>query len=77
MTKIKYGSRRERFVNVAEARTQAILNRIRILGNCSNKNLYEYQPEEIDKIFRALQEQLNETKSKFAKKENKTFKLQL
>jgi hypothetical protein len=75
MTKVKYSSKRERFVNVAEARTQAILNRIRILGNCSNKNLYEYYPEEIDKIFRAIQEQLNETKSKFAKKKDKKFQL--
>lgn len=75
MTKIKYSSRRERFMNVAEARTQAILNRIRILGNCSNKSLYEYYPEEIDKIFRAIQEQLNLTKIKFTKKENKRFEL--
>lgn len=75
MTKIKYSSRRERFVNVAEARTQTIINRIRILGNCSNKNLYEYSPDEIDKIFRAIQNQLMETKSKFETKRSSKFKL--
>lgn len=75
MVKVKYSSNRERFINVAEARTQAILERIRILGNCSNKSLYEYSPEEIDKIFKAIQEQLTQTKTKFAKKENKRFEL--
>lgn len=75
MTKIKYSSRRERFVNVAEARTQAIIDKIRILGNCSNKNLYEYSPDEIDKIFRAIQNQLIETKSKFETKRSSKFKL--
>lgn len=75
MTKIKYNSNRERFIGVAEARTQAILDKIRILGNCSNKNLYNYFPEEIDKIFKAIQDQLNQTKMKFAVKKKKDFKL--
>lgn len=75
MVKVKYNSKRERFINVAEARTQAIINRIRILGNCSNKNLYEYSPDEIDKIFRAIQNQLLETKSKFETKRSSKFKL--
>lgn len=75
MVKIKYSSKRERFINVAEARTQTIINRIRILGNCSNKNLYEYSPDEIDKIFRAIQNQLIETKSRFETKRSSKFKL--
>jgi len=75
MAKVKYNSNRERFINVAEARTQAILEKIRILGNCSNKTLYDYSPEEIDRIFRAIQEQLTQTKAKFAKKENIKFEL--
>lgn len=75
MVKIKYSSKRERFINVAEARTRSILDRIRILGNCSNKSLYEYTPEEIDRIFRAIQEQLSQTKAKFSRKEEKKFQL--
>lgn len=75
MAKIKYSSKRERFVNVAEARTQTTINKIRILGNCSNKSLYEYSPDEIDKIFRAIQNQLTETKSKFEIKKSNKFKL--
>lgn len=75
MPKRRYSSKRERFVNVAEARTQAILDKIRILGNCSNRSLYEYSPEEIDKIFKAIQEQLNHTKQRFYRKERRKFEL--
>lgn len=75
MPKKKYTSRRERFLNVAETRTKAVLEKIRILGNCSNKALYEYSQEEIDKIFRALQNQLNETKARFVAKREREFKL--
>ncbi|MBI2031113.1 MAG: hypothetical protein HYT08_00705 [Candidatus Levybacteria bacterium] len=75
MPKRTYATKRERFVNVAEARTQAILDKIRILGHCSNKSLYEYEPEEIDKIFRTIQNQLSETKTRFSQKRIKEFKL--
>lgn len=66
MSKKKYQNSRERFLEVAEARTNSVLNRIRILGHCSNKQLYEYNPEEIHKIFRTIEKQLNQTKQKFS-----------
>jgi hypothetical protein len=75
MTKQKFTSKRERFLHVAEARTNVILEKIRILGNCSNRSLYEYNKEEIDKIFKAVQEKLNETKARFVVKKEKGFKL--
>jgi len=57
--------RASRFRRVAERRTDAVLRSIRILGNCSNKSSYQYSDEEISKIFRAIEEQLRITKSKF------------
>ena len=33
---------RERFVRIAKARTQKIIDTIRLLGNCSNSYAYEY-----------------------------------
>lgn len=75
MAKKKYENKRERFLSVAERRTDKVLERIRILGNCSNKNLYEYKKEEINKIFRAIQNQLHETKLLFNEnKKKKKFK---
>lgn len=75
MPKQKFTSKRERFLSVAETRTNAILEKIRVLGNCSNKSLYEYNKEEIDKIFKAIQDKLNETKTRFIVKREKEFKL--
>jgi len=75
MPKQKFTSKRERFLSVAETRTNAILEKIRVLGNCSNKSLYEYNKDEIDKIFRAIQDKLNETKTRFIVKREKEFKL--
>jgi len=51
MGKKKFDNPRERFLEVAEARTNAILDKIRVLGHCSNKSLYSYTQEEINKIF--------------------------
>ena len=35
-------TKREKFVRIAEARTNKIINMIQLLGNCSNQSLYEY-----------------------------------
>ena len=42
---------RERFKRLASMRTEEVLNRLRILGHCSNRQAYEYGEEEISKIF--------------------------
>jgi hypothetical protein len=75
MPKQKFSSKRERFLKVAEARTNAVLEKIRVLGNCANRSLYEYKEEEVNKIFKAIKEAINETELKFKTKKNKKFYL--
>lgn len=58
-------SREERFVRIAEARTNKIINMIRLLGNCANKGNYEYTDDEVKKIFNAIELELKLTKGKF------------
>lgn len=58
-------TKRERFVRIAEARTNKILEMMRLLGNCSSKGNYEYSEEDIKKIFGALERELRNTKNKF------------
>ena len=58
-------TKRERFVRIAEARTNKILEMMRLLGNCSSKGNYEYAEEDIKKIFGALERELKNTKNKF------------
>lgn len=67
-------TKRKNFLRLAQIRTEAILERIRILGNCSNRSTYDYTEEEISKIFSAIDEQLRVVKTKF-KKTRRGFKL--
>ena len=55
----------QRFKRLAEPRTKAVLNKLRILGNCSSKRLYSYSQEDIDKIFSTINKQVKEVRSKF------------
>jgi hypothetical protein len=68
-------SRHERFKRLASKRTNEILEKIRILGNCSNKSSYEYTEEEINKIFSEIDKQLKLTKAKFLAGRRERFKL--
>lgn len=77
MGKKKFNNPRERFLESAEARTNSVLNAIRILGHCSNKSLYNYNPEEINKIFKTIEDELNQTKTKFKLEESKKRRFKL
>ena len=57
--------KREKFVKLAEARTNKTLNMINLIGNLSNKSLYKYSDEDVTEIFRAIQEELNSAKRRF------------
>ena len=59
-------SKREKFVRIAEARTNKIIDMIRLLGNCSNKSNYDYTDADIQKIFLAIDNELKTTKLKFS-----------
>jgi len=68
--------KKERFVRIAENRTNKILEQLRLLGNCSNKNNYFYTDEDVKKIFSVIDVELKNTKARFNAKSNKEkFKL--
>lgn len=64
-------TKRERFVRLAEARTNKIIDMIQLLGNCSNTSAYEYSQQDIEQIFSAIEFELREAKKKFNRVENK------
>jgi hypothetical protein len=41
------------------------MNDIRLIGNLSNRSAYTYADEDVRKIFRTLQKELDAAKSKF------------
>ena len=55
----------ERFKRVALARANAVLEKLRLLGNCSNKRIYHYSDEEVNRIFSAINKQAKLARDKF------------
>jgi ABC-type Fe3+-hydroxamate transport system substrate-binding protein len=65
----------QRFERLAVLRTNAVLDRLRILGNLSNRQMYKYSEEDVDKIFSAINQQIKEAKSRFNSRKREKFKL--
>lgn len=68
-------NKRERFKKLAEYRTNEVLKKLKVLGNCANKSAYEYTDEEVGKIFYEIERKVKEIKSKFSSGKHKEFKL--
>jgi len=60
-------TKRERFVRLAENRTNKIINMVQLLGNCSNTSIYEYSDSDIEQIFGAIETAVRDAKRKFTK----------
>lgn len=57
--------KRDKFVKLAEGRTQAALDAIRKLGNLSNARAYEFTQSDVKKIIKALREATADVERKF------------
>ncbi len=57
--------RRDNFKRLASARTNEVLRRLKILGNCANRSHYDYSEEEVAKIFSEIERRVREVKAKF------------
>ena len=64
-------TKREKFVRLAEARTNKIIDMVQLLGNCSNASAYDYTQQDVEKIFSAIETEVREAKKKFNKIESK------
>ena len=64
-------TKRERFVRLAEARTNRVLDDLRLLGNCSSKSNYQYTDDDVRKIFNAIEKELKQTKARYQGGEGK------
>jgi len=67
--------KRERFKRLAVYRTNEILRRLKVLGNCANRSAYDYSEEDINKIFSEIERRIKEVKAKFHFPREKKFKL--
>jgi len=72
------GTKREKFRELAESRTNKALDAIGRLGNLSNRTLYEWEETEVRKILKALKDAVSDVEGRFASPKGKTdakFKL--
>lgn len=58
-------AKRQKFIELAEARMTKTLKDIQLIGNLSNRSAYEYTDADIKKIFSTLQQALNASKARF------------
>ncbi len=65
----------DRFRRLATARTNEVLRRLKILGNCANRQVYAYTEKDVEKIFSAIDRKVKETRSKFHPAREDKFKL--
>ena len=70
-------SKAEAFKRIVEPRVRKVLKALRLVGNCSNRGNYEYNSEQIEKIFIRISESLIDTEKLFtkSKKEQELFVL--
>jgi hypothetical protein len=70
--------KREKFVELAENRTRNAIRMIRVIGKLGNRNAYEYDDTDVQKIVRALSREVEALKLRMSStggKETVDFKL--
>jgi hypothetical protein len=71
-------SKREKFVELAENRTRNAIKAIRVIGKLGNKNAYQFDDSDVQKIVRALTKEVDALKARMSStggKEAVDFKL--
>lgn len=58
-------TKRDKFVRLAEARTNKTIKMIQLLGNLSDKRSYEFSDKDIATIFNAIDKELKMARQKF------------
>lgn len=58
--------KRQKFVELAEARVNKTLKDLQLIGNLSNRSAYEFTDADVRKMFSALQKALNGAKARFS-----------
>ena len=64
--KAKKETKRERFVRVAEMRTQKVLDDLKALSKCARHDCYEFSDEDVVRIFEEIEKELLSAKDSFA-----------
>ena len=64
-----------RFKRVVQKRVQNVLDGLRRLSQCSNKRMYQWNDEQLAKIWSAIDQELTSCKGAFKNAKSEQFKL--
>ena len=67
-------TKEKRFRRVAEKRIQRVIDSIRSLSHCSNKRMYQWNDEQLKKIWAAIDRELKKCKESFENSEPEEFR---
>jgi hypothetical protein len=71
---------RDRFVRLAEARTEKAIAAVHLIGNLSNPTNYSYTEKDVEMIFKALSDAVKDARSRFkatsSREKTSRFKLE-
>lgn len=59
-------AKRDKFVELAVKRVTRTIKDMRLVGNLSNRSAYEYNEDDVRKIVRALQKEVETVKARFS-----------
>ena len=72
--KMKGETKEKRFLRIAEKRVQRVLDSIKSLANCSNKRMYEWNDEQLKKIWDSIDRELEKCKMSFKDARQEEFR---
>ena len=68
-------TKEERFKRIVEKRVQRVLDSIRSLSQCSNKRMYQWNDDQLKKIWAAIDKALKDCKESYENIEPEEFRL--
>lgn len=72
---MKGETKETRFKRIVEKRVQRVIDSLRSLSQCSNKRMYNWNNEQLKKIWSAVDSAVKSCKESFEKAEPEEFKL--
>ena len=72
---MKGETKKQRFIRVAEKRVQNVLDSIRRLSQCSNRRMYEWEDEQLKKIWDAIATEIENCKERYKTYRDEKFTL--
>lgn len=64
--------KRQRFTKVATTRVQRIISTLSLLQNCSNRNNYEYDEEDVSHMFEEINKAVRDARNVYTNELNRT-----